>query len=139
MVGDIARGVELLRPDRFAVWVVGDVRDPRGMYRGLVADTIAAFRAAGAELYNEAVLVTPVGSLPVRVGRQFAAGRKLGKTHQNVLVFVKGDPKRATAACGEVEVAELAFGEEITEEEVVSDEPERTDPEAPEEAPPAEA
>jgi hypothetical protein len=135
----IARGVELLRPDRFAVWVVGDVRDPRGMYRGLVADTIAAFRAAGAELYNEAVLVTPVGSLPVRVGRQFAAGRKLGKTHQNVLVFVKGDPKQATAACGEVEVAELAFGEEITEEEVVSDEPERTDPEAPEEAPPAEA
>ena len=135
----IARSVAMLRPDRFAVWVVGDVRDPRGMYRGLVADTIAAFRAAGAELYNEAVLVTPVGSLPVRVGRQFAAARKLGKTHQNVLVFVKGDPKKATAACGAVEVGEVPYGEEITEEEVVEDEPERTNPETAEEAPPPRA
>lgn len=132
----IARSVAMLRPDRFAVWVVGDVRDPRGVYRGLVADTIAAFRAAGAELYNEAVLVTPVGSLPVRVGRQFSAARKLGKTHQNVLVFVKGDPKKATAACGAVEVGEVPYGEEITEEEVVEDEPERTNPETAAEAPP---
>lgn len=30
--------------------------------------------------------------LPIRVGRQFRAGRKLGKTHQNVLVFFNGDP-----------------------------------------------
>jgi len=49
-------------------------------------------------------LVTSVGSLPIRVGRQFASGRKLGKTHQNVLVFVKGDGKKATEACGPVEV-----------------------------------
>jgi hypothetical protein len=49
--------------------------------------------------------VTPVGSLPIRAGRQFEAGRKLGKTHQNVLVFVKGDGKKATQACGHVEFA----------------------------------
>ena len=136
----IAELVKMLREDRFIAWLVGDVRDARGMYLGFVADTIGAFRAAGAELYNEAILVTPAGSLPVRVGRQFAAGRKFGKTHQNLLIFVKGDPRRATAACGEVEVGEIPFGEEITEEEeVVSDEPERTDPEASPEAPPAEA
>ena len=35
---------------------------------------------------------------------QFAASRKLGKTHQNVLVFVKGDGKAAALACGPVEV-----------------------------------
>jgi hypothetical protein len=43
--------------------------------------------------------VTAVGSLPVRTGKQFKASRKLGKTHQNLLVFVKGDPKKAAAAC----------------------------------------
>lgn len=48
---------------------------------------------------NEAILLTAVGSLPIRVGKQFASGRKLGKTHQNVLCFVKGDGKRATARC----------------------------------------
>lgn len=74
----------------FAVLVVGDFRDPRtGHYRGFVADTIQAGRDAGLALYNDAVLVTAVGSLPIRVGKQFEAGRKLGKTHQNVLVFVK--------------------------------------------------
>ena len=58
-------------------------------------------------LYNEAILVTAVGSLPIRVGKQFSSGRKLGQTHQNVLVFVKGDPRKATTACGPVEVADL--------------------------------
>jgi hypothetical protein len=58
-------------------------------------------------LYNEAILVTAVGSLPIRVGRQFEAGRKLGKTHQNVLVFLKGDARRATAAIGPVESGEV--------------------------------
>ena len=57
-----------------------------------------ALEAAGARYYNEAILVTAVGSLPIRVGKQFRSGRKLGKTHQNVLVFCKGDPKRATQA-----------------------------------------
>ena len=46
--------------------------------------------------------MTVAGSLPIRVSAQFTAARKLGKTHQNVLLFVKGDPKKATAACGPV-------------------------------------
>ena len=82
--------------------MVGDIRDTQGLYRGFVSDTIAAFRDAGAGLYNEAILVTQAGSLPIRVGKGFEISRKLGKTHQHVLVFVKGDPKRATAACGAV-------------------------------------
>jgi hypothetical protein len=100
----IAAGVERLANDRFACIVIGDVRDRRGHYRGLIGETVRAFADAGCSFYNEAILVTPVGSLPVRVGRQFAAGRKLGKTHQNVLVFVKGDGARAAAACGDVDV-----------------------------------
>lgn len=102
----IKDAVSLLRQDRFACFVVGDFRDKKGMYRKLPWHTIQAFEDAGTVLYNEAVLVTAVGSLPIRCGKQFQSGRKLGKTHQNVLVFVKGDPRKATAAIGEVEFGE---------------------------------
>lgn len=109
----VAGAVQRLRLDRFACFVVGDVRDKKGFYRNFVADTIAAFQDAGARLYNEAVLVTAVGSLPIRVGKQFESGRKLGKTHQNVLVFVKGDPRKATQACGPVEIGDLQSTDEV--------------------------
>jgi hypothetical protein len=105
----IAAAVDKLKPDRFACFVVGDFRDGKGFYRNFVSDTIAAFEDAGARLYNEAVLVTVVGSLAVRVGKQFRSSRKLGKSHQNVLVFVKGDPRKATAACGPVEIDDSMF------------------------------
>lgn len=98
----IRRAVARLKPNRFAVWVVGEVRDAGGNYRNFVGDTVQAFRDAGADFYNEAIVVTPAGTLPLRAGRQFAVGRKLGKCHQNVLVFVKGDGKEAAKACGEV-------------------------------------
>ena len=94
----IAAAVARLKPDRFAAFVVGDFRCKKGFYRNFTGETVAAFEAAGARYYNEAILVTAVGSLALRVGKQFASGRKLGKTHQNVLVFCKGDPKRAVAA-----------------------------------------
>jgi DNA modification methylase len=99
----IAACVAMLKPDRFACFVVGDVRDKKGYYRRFVSDTEQAFQDAGARLYNEGILVTSVGSLPIRVGKQFDSSRKLGKTHQNVLVFCNGDPKAATEAVGEVE------------------------------------
>jgi len=40
----------------------------------------------------------PCGSLPIRVSAPFEGSRKLGKTHQNVLVFCKGDRMEA-ATC----------------------------------------
>lgn len=92
----IRKSAERLKDDRLACFVVGDFRDKKtGYYRGFVADTINAFRDAGMHLYNDAILVTSVGSLPVRLSGQFEGGRKLGKTHQNVLVFAKGDPRKA--------------------------------------------
>lgn len=101
----IRKACERLKQDRFACFVVGEVRDKAGNYYDFVGDTVQAFRDAGLHYYNEAILVTAVGSLPIRAGKQFAASRKLGKTHQNVLVFVKGDGKKAAKACGHVEVA----------------------------------
>jgi hypothetical protein len=111
----IAASVSLLAEDRFACFVVGDVRAPDGLYRNFVSDTITAFHDAGARLYNDAILVTSLGSLPIRVGRQFEAARKLGKTHQNVLVFVKGDARNATEAVGRVDVADVFFDDEAQE------------------------
>jgi DNA modification methylase len=101
----IAAACAKLKRDRFACFVVGDVRSATGTYRNFPGDTIAAFEAAGLKIYNEAILVTSIGSLPIRVGKQFTVARKLGKTHQNVYVFVKGDPRKATKACGAIEVA----------------------------------
>jgi predicted RNA methylase len=91
-----------LAQDRFAVFVVGDFRDKQGINRGFVADTIAACKDAQLQFYNDGVLVTTAASLPMRVRGQFEGSRKLGKTHQNVLVFVKGDAKRATEQVGNV-------------------------------------
>ena len=108
----VAASVDLLAPDRFACFVVGDVRDKKGNYRNFVSHTIQAFEDAGAHLYNDAVLITAVGSLPIRAGRQFESGRKLGKTHQNVLVFVKGDGKKATGLIGPVECGAFDIAED---------------------------
>jgi len=96
----IFRACKRLRENRFACFVVGDFRDGKGNYRNFVSETIAAFLDAGLALYNEAILVTSVGSASMRVTRQFSAGRKLCKTHQNVLVFVKGDGRKAADICG---------------------------------------
>ena len=89
----IRKSCEMLNDDRFAVFVVGDVRDKKGFYRNFVSDTIMAFWNCGVILYNEMILVNSVGTSAIRAGRQFSIGRKVGKQHQNVLVFYKGNPK----------------------------------------------
>ena len=104
----ISRSCARLNDDRFAVIVVGDYRAPDGSYRNFVSETIEAFQDAGLKLYNEAILVTNLASLVLRVGKQFDTSRKLGKTHQNVLVFVKGDPRKATEACGPIVTTDLS-------------------------------
>lgn len=93
--GDIiGHSLAALRRDRFAAIVVSEIRGRDGIFRGLVPWTIRQFETHGARYYNEAILVNPAGTLPMRVGRQFDAGRKLGRSHQNVLVFVKGNVPR---------------------------------------------
>lgn len=86
---NIKQACDKLKPNRFACFVVGDFRDKQGYYRCFPQHTIMAFLDAGLKLYNEIILVTAVGSLPIRITKQFEAGKKVGKTHQNVLVFKK--------------------------------------------------
>jgi DNA modification methylase len=115
----IAKAGARLRDNRFACFVVGEVRDKKGFYRHFVGETIRAFEAAGLHFYNEIILVNTAGSLPLRIGRQFQNYRKVGKMHQNVLVFFKGDPKRIRPDFGEVEVAQA---EELAPDEAVATE-----------------
>ena len=107
----VKKSCDRLKKDRFACFVVGEVRNKAGNYVSFVSDTIKAFTDAGLEYYNEAILITAIGSLPIRAGRTFSASRKLGKTHQNILVFVKGDGKKAAAACGLIEIDESLFND----------------------------
>lgn len=83
----------LLRQNRFAAIVVGDYRSKDGFYLSLPAQTIVAFEEAGLQLYNQIVLITAIGSLPMRINAQFVGSRKLGNTHQHVLIFAKGQPR----------------------------------------------
>jgi DNA modification methylase len=108
----IAKAAAKLKNNRFACFVVGDVRDKHGFYRNFPGHTIEAFEAAGLRLYNEGILVTAAGSLPLRVNRQFEAARKFGKTHQNIYVFCKGDWRKATEAIGPVEFGEITAASE---------------------------
>lgn len=109
----IKKSVAQLKEDRFACFVVGDVRDKKGFYYNFVSDTIQAFKDAGMELYNEIILVNVVGSLAIRVRRQFNGGRKVGKMHQNVLVFYKGDPKKIKENYPELNLGELEETPEV--------------------------
>jgi hypothetical protein len=95
--------VSMLQQDRFAAWVIGEVRNKDGFYYGLVPETIQAFEAAGAKFYNEFILFTAIGTLPIRTSKQFNSGRKAGKAHQNLLVFYKGDPKKIKSTFKEVD------------------------------------
>lgn len=82
---------EMLADDRFMALKVGEIRDKKtGEYRNFVADTITIMVKLGARYYNELVLVNSIGSLPKRAGKIMNQSRKVGKRHQNVLVFYKG-------------------------------------------------
>lgn len=89
----IAESCKLLHDNRFAVWVISEVRGKDGEYYNFVADTIKAFKDAGLHYYNEMILVNQVVSTAIRVTNSFNNSRKVGRIHQNVLVFFKGDMK----------------------------------------------
>lgn len=84
--------IKCLKNNRFAVITVGDVRDKQGFYYRFVDDIKDIFKRNNVLLYNELILVESIGTLPQRVGR-FMEHRKIGKCHQNILVFFKGNPK----------------------------------------------
>jgi DNA modification methylase len=82
---------DLLKDNRFACFVVSEVRDrENGYYRNLVGLTTECFLEAGLKLWNEMILLNTCGSVPMRVSQQFNKTRKIGRIHQNILVYYKG-------------------------------------------------
>jgi len=84
----ISKSCSLLKTGGFACFVVGEVRDKKGNYIGFVPDTINAFKKCGMSFYNEAILLTGMGSASMRANKSMK-NQKLVKIHQNVLVFKK--------------------------------------------------
>jgi len=101
----IKNACDMLEDNSFAVIVIGNMRNHKdGGYYDFVGDTVRAFSTAGLIYYNEMILVNVVGTLPVRAPRQFNVSRKVGKQHQQVLVFYKGDPNKIKERFGSFEV-----------------------------------
>ena len=85
----IAKSCKLLKSGGYACFVVGDIRDKKGNYRDFISHTKKAFIDANCPLYNEAILLQPLGTAMLRAGRVFKSEKKLTKVHENVLIFKK--------------------------------------------------
>lgn len=111
--------VGCLNDNRFAIVVVGDVRDKStGFYYDFCGDVKQIFREAGVYLYNEIILVETGASTALRASR-YMESRKVGKMHQNVLVFYKGDPHKIKAHFPKIEFTpeeEQVFAAEASED-----------------------
>ena len=101
----IRKSCAKLKDNRFAVFVVGEVRGKNGEYYNFVGDTVKAFQDAGLIYYNELMLVNQIGSTAIRVRKQFEDTRKIGKHHQNILVFAKGEPKEVNDMFEDLDIA----------------------------------
>ena len=83
--------VKCLKDNRFAVIVVGDIRDRRnGVYYDFCGSIKRIFKEAGLSLYNEIILIEQSATSHLRAAKCIET-RKVVKVHQNVLVFYKGD------------------------------------------------
>ena len=98
----IRKSCDKLKDNRFAAFVVGEVRDSKGFYRNFVADTIQAFLDCGLKFYNKIILLNVIGMSAMRAPGMFNVSRKVCKVHQDILVFFKGDPKTVRDDFGDV-------------------------------------
>ena len=100
----INKACEKLKDNRFAVFVCGNFRNKQGNYYNFVADTITLFEQNNLKFYNEIILLNNIATLVLTCGKKMQHSRKISKIHQNVLVFIKGDAKKATEELGEVKL-----------------------------------
>ena len=89
-----SNAIKCLKDNRFAVVVVGDVRDRKtGAYYCFQDDIKRIFRKNGMVLYNEIILIQPIGNAALRANT-YMKNRKTVKVHEYVLVFYKGDTSK---------------------------------------------
>lgn len=99
----ISKSYTKMRDNTFAVFVVSEIREysikgryTEGFYKHFIPSTINAFEAAGFKFYNDLVLLNSALSAGMVSNFYFDKNRKIASAHQNILVFVKGNPDLAT-------------------------------------------
>ena len=99
----LRKAAEKLKDNRFFAVVVSEVREQSttgnykiGKYKGLVWKTIRACEEAGLHFYNDMILFNSQHQASRVVDTYFERNRKVASVHQNILVFVKGNPDIAT-------------------------------------------
>jgi DNA modification methylase len=97
------KAAKKLKNDRFFAVVVSEVREQSltgnykiGKYKGLVWKTIRACEEAGLHFYNDMILFNSQHQASRVVDTYFERNRKVASVHQNILVFIKGNPDLAT-------------------------------------------
>jgi hypothetical protein len=95
----LGKAAKKLKNNRFFAVVVSEVREQSvtgnykiGKYRGLVNKTIQACEEAGLYFYNDMILFNSQHQAARVVDTYFKRNRKVASVHQNILVFVKGNP-----------------------------------------------
>ena len=102
-----ANAIKCLKENRFAVVVVGDIRNKKtGEYYDFITDIKETFKNNGMCLYNELILINSYGTAGIRANNQMKS-RKVVKVHQNVLVFYKGDTKNIKDEFQEIDFEEM--------------------------------
>lgn len=99
----IQKSYDKLKDNRFFIIVVTEIRDRMttgnykiGKYKGFVPSTISIAEECGFDYYNDVVLVNSSFQAARMSNVYFNRNRKVASTHQNVLMFVKGNPDLAT-------------------------------------------
>jgi len=99
----IRKSFNKLKENRFFIIVVTEIRDRTttgnykiGKYKGFVPSTIRIAEECGFHYYNDVVLINPSQQSGRMSNVYFNRNRKVASTHQNVLMFVKGNPDLAT-------------------------------------------
>ena len=98
----ISKSFTKLKDNRFMVIVVSEIREQSktsnykiGKYKGFVSDTIKAAEQSGLHFYNDIILYNSNLNASRISKTYFDRNRKIASVHQNVLVFVKGNPDLA--------------------------------------------
>ena len=99
----IQKSYDKLKDNRFFIIVVTEIRDRMttgnykiGKYKGFVPSTISIAEECGFHYYNDVVLINTSQQSGRMSNVYFNRNRKVASTHQNVLMFVKGNPDLAT-------------------------------------------
>ena len=90
----IEKACDKLKQNTFAIVVISDVRDKNGFYQNIPHLTTIAAQNAGMSLYNECIIVDPIGTKAISATKAMQTSRKVQRIHQIMLIYYKGDTSK---------------------------------------------